>query len=309
MERSLYPDKPAPTPEGPPMPDADEFLGFIRHVIEKLWERGNVVVIGRGSQKILAGKPNVLHLRFIAPIDDRCKAVMAAEGTTAVEALKKIEAIDKLRAHYLERSYDADWGDATLYDLVLNTSSMSPEQTVDVIVAAVQHQEMKPTEALAHRSFIPARRLGEFLDRHDVKYVNITHSLAYTAQEIAASALIPGKQLAKTVIIKLDGQMAMVVLPAPDKVDFARLRAISGAGTVELANEAEFKDIFPECEVGAMPPFGNLYGMPVFVTKRLTEDEEIVFNAGSHTELIQLGYLDFERLVKPRVIEPSSVNS
>jgi Ala-tRNA(Pro) deacylase len=149
---------------------------------------------------------------------------------------------------------------------------------------------------------MPARRLKEFLDSHKIKYITISHSPAYTSQEIAASAHIPGKALAKTVIVKIDGKMAMAVLPANDKVDFDLLRKDSGTKNVELASENEFKDLFPGCDVGAMPPFGNLYGMDVFVAKSLTEDKEIAFNAGNHTELIKLSYKDFANLVKPKVL-------
>ncbi len=152
---------------------------------------------------------------------------------------------------------------------------------------------------------MPARKVKEFLDSHGAKYVTITHSPAYTAQEIAASAHIPGKQLAKTVILKIDGKMAMAVLPASDRVDFDLLRKAAAAGKVELAGEREFKGMFPECEVGAMPPFGNLYEMEVFVAKPLAEDEEIAFNAGSHTELIRLAFRDFEKLVQPKIVELS----
>jgi Ala-tRNA(Pro) deacylase len=150
---------------------------------------------------------------------------------------------------------------------------------------------------------MPVQKLREFLDSENVKYVVMSHSLAYTAQEIAASAHIPGRELAKTVIVKLDGQMAMAVLPASYRVDFDLLRSASGAGKVELAGEQEFRETFPGCEVGAMPPFGNLYGMPVYVAASLTEDEEIAFNAGSHTELIKLSYQDFARLVGPTVLK------
>jgi Ala-tRNA(Pro) deacylase len=153
---------------------------------------------------------------------------------------------------------------------------------------------------------MPVRRLQDFLDSHHLKYVTIRHSPAYTAQEIAASAHIPGKQLAKTVIMKLDGKPAMAVLPASDKVNFERLKEAAGANTVELAREQELQDLFPECEVGAMPPFGNLYGMEVWVAERLAEDEEIAFNAGDHTELIRMAYQDFARLVKPKVGQFSS---
>ncbi|MBI4539082.1 MAG: YbaK/EbsC family protein [Gemmatimonadetes bacterium] len=148
---------------------------------------------------------------------------------------------------------------------------------------------------------MPVQKLKDFLDSHRIKYVAIRHSTAYTSQEIAASAHIPGKELAKTVMVKVDGRMAMAVLPASLRVDFDRLKQAAGAGRVELATEAEFKGMFPDCEPGAMPPFGNLYGMEVFADETLAEDEEIAFNAGSHTELIRLSYGDFERLAGPRV--------
>ncbi|UCG88903.1 MAG: YbaK/EbsC family protein [Gemmatimonadota bacterium] len=153
---------------------------------------------------------------------------------------------------------------------------------------------------------MPVKRLKEFLDSHNIKYVVISHSPAYTAQAIAASAHVSGKELAKTVMIKLDGKMAMAVLPASYQVDFDLLKKAVGAKKVELASEAEFKDLFPECEVGAMPPFGNLYDMDVFAAAKLAEDEEIAFNAGSHTELVKLAYKDFERLVTPKVVKFSA---
>lgn len=145
------------------------------------------------------------------------------------------------------------------------------------------------------------RTLKEFLDRNKVKYVSISHSPTYTAQEIAQSAHVPGRKLAKTVIVNLDGKMAMAVLPATEHVDFALLKKAAGAKKAELASEAHFKGRFPECEPGAMPPFGNLYDMAVYASPTLTEDDEIAFNAGSHTELIRLAYKDFERLAKPKV--------
>jgi Ala-tRNA(Pro) deacylase len=114
---------------------------------------------------------------------------------------------------------------------------------------------------------MPAQKLKQFLDKNKVKYVAISHSPTYTAQEIAASAHVPGKEMAKTVIVKVDGKMAMAVLPAPQKVDFKLLKDGIGAKSVELATEQEFADSFPECEPGAMPPFGNLYDMDVFVAK------------------------------------------
>jgi Ala-tRNA(Pro) deacylase len=148
---------------------------------------------------------------------------------------------------------------------------------------------------------MPVKKLKQLLDEQNIKYVTISHSPAFTALEVAASAHIPGKEVAKSVIVKVDGKMAMAVLPASKRVDLDLLRGLAGAGTVELATEEEFKGQFPGCDVGAMPPFGNLYGMDVFVAESLTRDEEIAFNAGSHTELIRLTYRDFERLVEPRI--------
>ena len=149
---------------------------------------------------------------------------------------------------------------------------------------------------------MPVKKLKEFLDSNKVKYVSISHSAAYTAQEIAASAHVSGRELAKTVMVKIDGKMAMAVLPASYKVDLEHLKDAVKAATVELANEREFRDMFPGCETGGMPPFGNLYGMDVFVSAKLAEDQEIAFNAGSHTELLKLAYKDFEQRVKPRVV-------
>lgn len=152
-----------------------------------------------------------------------------------------------------------------------------------------------------------SQKLKKYLDDHGVRYVVIVHSPAYTAQEIAAKSHVPGKELAKTVIINVDGKTAMAVLPASSQVDFDQLRRAIGAETVELAHEQEFKYRFPDCEIGAMPPFGNLYDMDVFVAEKLTEDEEIAFNAGSHSELIRMKYRDFERLVQPRVLRFSAL--
>jgi Ala-tRNA(Pro) deacylase len=147
---------------------------------------------------------------------------------------------------------------------------------------------------------MPSKKLKEFLDANKVKYISMQHSSAYTAQEIAASAHIPGKDLAKTVIVKIDGKMAMAVLPASYKVSFESLKDALGVNEVRLAYEQEFMDKFPDCEVGAMPPFGNIYNMEVYVAEALTEEEDIAFNACTHTELIKMKFEDFEKLVKPR---------
>lgn len=153
---------------------------------------------------------------------------------------------------------------------------------------------------------MPIDRLKTFLDENDVRYVTISHSKAYTAQQIAAAAHVPGKEMAKTVMVKVGGEMAMVVLPAPDQVSMDRVRGVTGTEDVELASEDEFSALFPGCEVGAMPPFGNLWDMTVFVDERLRENEHIAFNAGSHTELVKLPYGDFERLVQPVVVMVSA---
>jgi Ala-tRNA(Pro) deacylase len=149
---------------------------------------------------------------------------------------------------------------------------------------------------------MPVQALKNFLDQNGVRYVVISHSPAFTAQEIAARAHISGKELAKTVIVKIDGRLAMAVLPASQKVDLPELQQAIGTGRIEIATETEFRWSFPECNLGAMPPFGNLYGMDVYVADSLAEDAEIAFNAGSFTELVKLAYGDFERLVRPRVL-------
>lgn len=148
---------------------------------------------------------------------------------------------------------------------------------------------------------MPINKLTAFLDENDVEYVMIRHSPAYTAQKIAAAAHIPGRELAKTVMVKLDGELVMAVLRATDNVDLDLLRGAAKAKTAELASESDFADTFPGVELGAMPPFGNLFGLNVFVDEGLAKDVQIAFNAGSHTELMQLDYADFERLVKPAI--------
>jgi len=154
---------------------------------------------------------------------------------------------------------------------------------------------------------MPAKKLLEFLDSEGIAYTTISHAVAYTAKEIAALTHISNKELAKTVIVKIDSTLAMAVLPAAYEVDLSSLRAATGARSVTLAKESEFRERFPECEIGAMLPFGNLYGMTVYVDESLTKDKDIAFNAGSHNELIQVSYADFERLVKPTVLKFSEL--
>ncbi|MBK7104555.1 MAG: YbaK/EbsC family protein [Ignavibacteriae bacterium] len=153
---------------------------------------------------------------------------------------------------------------------------------------------------------MPAQIIRNYLDENEIKYLSIKHSKAYTAQEIAAVAHIEGRRLAKTVILKIDGKLAFAVLPASYKIDFEMLKNSIGNENVRLANEQEFKDKCPGCEVGAMPPFGNLFNCETFVAASLVEDEDILFNAGNHTELIKMKYSDFENLVNPKILRFST---
>lgn len=146
------------------------------------------------------------------------------------------------------------------------------------------------------------QRLREALDKENVKYVVITHSVAFTAQEVAQVAHVPGNEVAKTVIFWMDGVMAMAVLPASRMIDFRLLREGTGAKEVTIAGESEFRDAFPDCELGAMPPFGMLFGMKTYIDASLREDVEIVFNAGSHRELVRMATVDLENIVHPVVL-------
>lgn len=148
---------------------------------------------------------------------------------------------------------------------------------------------------------MPAKKLKDYLDSQNIEYVSIYHAAASTSQRIAATSHIPGKELAKTVMLKVDGKMAMAVLPASHNINFELFKKSADAEKVELAGEMAFVNLFPDCEVGAMPPFGNLYGMDVYVAKVLSDDTEIAFNAGTHTELIRMAYKDFVKVVKPKV--------
>ena len=146
-----------------------------------------------------------------------------------------------------------------------------------------------------------ATRVKEFLDTNRIFYSTIVHPTSYTAQGTAAYAHVPGSELAKTVIVRVDTQLAMAVLPASAQLDLAAFRRLTRAKSIALADEVEFELKFPDCDLGAMPPFGNLYGIPVYVEEKLTEDDEIAFNAGSHNELVKMRYDDFERVVNPIV--------
>lgn len=150
---------------------------------------------------------------------------------------------------------------------------------------------------------MPVRKLIQFLRENNVKFVIISHSPAYTALEIAESAHIPGQVLAKTVMIDVDGKLSMAVLPASRMIDLEQFKHSIGAERVVLSCEQEFARRFPGCELGSMPPFGNLYGMDVYLSPELAKDDEIAFNAGSLSELILLPYDDYIRLVNPKIAE------
>jgi Ala-tRNA(Pro) deacylase len=150
---------------------------------------------------------------------------------------------------------------------------------------------------------MPLSKIREYLDSQNVKYMVISHSIAYTAQGIAALVHLSGRKLAKTVIVKIDGVLAMAVVPAPLHVDLDLLRSIAGALNVELATEQEFKSAFPDCETGAMPPFGNLYDIPVYADESLATHQEITFIAGTHRELLRMAWADMVRLVQPQVVK------
>ncbi len=147
------------------------------------------------------------------------------------------------------------------------------------------------------------KKLENYLEQNNIWYEKITHTRTYTAQETAASAHIKGKELAKSVMIKMDGKTALAVLPAYMKVDFRRLKQISGAKKIRLAIEADMAETFPDCTIGAMSPFGNLYKIPVYADNTLEMDEDIAFNAGSHMELIKMHFKDFDKLVHPKIYD------
>jgi Ala-tRNA(Pro) deacylase len=165
------------------------------------------------------------------------------------------------------------------------------------------HSPIVHNEISEEEFIMPIEKLKKFLDDNNVEYVVMSHSPAYTAQRAAASAHISGKEMAKTVMVKVNEKMAMAVLPASFRVDFNKLKEATGAKSVELASESDFRNMFPDCDVGAMPPFGNLYGMDVYVAEKLAENEQIVFNACSHRDLIRLAFADYERLVKPKIVK------
>ena len=148
---------------------------------------------------------------------------------------------------------------------------------------------------------MPAQKLKQMLDERNIKYISINHSAAYTARETAASTFVPRREFAKTIIVDLDGEKVMAVVSASRHVDIAALRNLTGAKEARLATEDEFKTVFPDCELGAMPPFGSLYQMRVFVDEMVTEVDDLCFNAGSHEQIIRMDCSDFLQIEQPVV--------
>ena len=148
-------------------------------------------------------------------------------------------------------------------------------------------------------------RLESYFRENGVAFEVREHPTAFTAQKIAASEHVPGRMFAKVVMANADGDLVMLVLPAPSAVDLAKVAELFflGGGQVRIAAEREFPSAFPDCEAGAMPPFGNLYDLPVYVDQALGRNERIVFQAGSHTVTMSVSYADFERLAHPTVAD------
>lgn len=144
-------------------------------------------------------------------------------------------------------------------------------------------------------------KLREYLDRHQVRYEVLSHAQAFTAQEVAQAQHVHGREVAKVVIVRSGSDFIMTVLPATRRLDLERAAVVLGKPLLQLASEEQFSGLFSGCEPGAMPPFGNLYGLPVWVDRALTADESIVFNAGTHTQTVRMRYADFAQLVQPKV--------
>jgi len=142
-------------------------------------------------------------------------------------------------------------------------------------------------------------KLSNYLKENKIGYEVVQHNVSYSAQHTAASVHTPGREVAKVVVIKSGENYVMAVVDAPHQVDLEKFAAVSGMKDPVVAEESELRDLFPECELGAMPPFGSLYGLEVFVDRRLEQDEEITFNGGTHFEAVRMKYADFKSLSNP----------
>ena len=150
------------------------------------------------------------------------------------------------------------------------------------------------------------KRLEKLFREENVKFSVLKHAEAYSAQRVAGLLHIPGQQLAKVVMVDAAGKLAMLVLPAPYRLDFAKVKKMLKTTSIRLAKEEEFANLFSDCEVGAMPPFGNLYNVPLYIDRTLTTQPEIAFPIGSHREIMQIAYADFERIARPTVADFSA---
>lgn len=146
-------------------------------------------------------------------------------------------------------------------------------------------------------------KVKEFLEKAEIKYEDTKHPLTFSAQETAATTHVKGREFAKTVLVMVDGKMIMAVLPASHLIDIDKLKNTLKADTIRLASETEFKSKFADCEVGAMPPFGNLYDMDVYLSESLLKNQKVTFNAGSHTEVMTLTIGEFIRIINPKVLD------
>jgi len=149
---------------------------------------------------------------------------------------------------------------------------------------------------------MPVRQLTEFLDSSNVSYTTNNHLPTYTAQDLAQTMHISGHNVAKTIIVNIDNKLVMVVLPACEEINLSALQDALNAKHVEIAKESAFEDCFPLCDTGSMPPFGNLYGMDVIVSSTLAHDEVITFNAGNYTEVVNMSFADYKKIVSPTVL-------
>jgi Ala-tRNA(Pro) deacylase len=161
---------------------------------------------------------------------------------------------------------------------------------------------MSTAEPLRREVIMPAPRTRQLLDESKVKYATINHLPAFTARACARVTHVPADAFAKSVVVEIDGRWAMVLEPATTRLSLAQLKKVTGASRVSLATEKECRELFPDCEEGAIPPFGHLYGMDVYMSESLTHGRQLVFNAGSHSELISLAYGDFAALEHPKVV-------
>jgi Ala-tRNA(Pro) deacylase len=152
-------------------------------------------------------------------------------------------------------------------------------------------------------------KLARFLEERKIPFLTTTHPEAFTAQQSAQAAHVPGRAFAKSVVVNVDGKIWIAVVPATERVDLARLQKCLGAKKARLASEAEFSPLFSDCDLGAMPIFGSLYGVPVLVSHEVTENEEIAFTAGTHRDIVRMRVSDFLATEQPRVCEREAILS